>query len=123
MLIKISEATNKQLDYLVAQCEGILDHLYLDKHNDLMYRDLGQFQYDEGMYHPTTNWGQGGSIILNMGRLDLIQYKHKGYSDCDLFSDDKRLIHMRGETILIAAMRCYVASKLGKEVDIPEDLK
>ena len=28
-----------------------------------------------------------------------------------------------GETILIAAMRCYVALKLGNEVEIPEELK
>ncbi len=27
-----------------------------------------------------------------------------------------------GPTPLIAAMRCYVASKLGDEVDIPEEL-
>jgi hypothetical protein len=28
-----------------------------------------------------------------------------------------------GPTLLIAAMRCYVASKLGDEVDVPEELK
>jgi len=28
----------------------------------------------------------------------------------------------RGPAPLIAAMRCYVASKLGNEIDIPEEL-
>ena len=28
-----------------------------------------------------------------------------------------------GPTPLIAAMRCYVASKLGDEVEVPEELK
>jgi hypothetical protein len=28
-----------------------------------------------------------------------------------------------GLTLLIAAMRCYVASKLGDEVEVPEELK
>ena len=28
-----------------------------------------------------------------------------------------------GETVLIAAMRCYVASKLGDNVELPEELK
>gem|GEM_PF-2663022 len=28
-----------------------------------------------------------------------------------------------GKTPLVAAMRCYVASKLGEEVDIPDELK
>jgi hypothetical protein len=27
-----------------------------------------------------------------------------------------------GPTPLVAAMRCYVASKMGDEVDVPEDL-
>jgi hypothetical protein len=29
---------------------------------------------------------------------------------------------MHGHTPLIAAMRCYVASKLGDEVEIPDEL-
>lgn len=29
----------------------------------------------------------------------------------------------KGPTPLIAAMRCYVASRLGDEVEIPEELK
>ena len=29
---------------------------------------------------------------------------------------------LTGPTPLIAAMRCYVASKLGDEVNVPEDL-
>jgi len=36
--------------------------------------------------------------------------------DDDAFEQD-------GPTPLIAAMRCYVASKLGEEVDVPEELK
>jgi len=30
--------------------------------------------------------------------------------------------YQEGDTPLIAAMRCYVASKLGDEVDVPEEL-
>jgi len=32
------------------------------------------------------------------------------------------IIHGKGPTPLIAAMRCYVASKLGDEVEIPQEL-
>ena len=35
----------------------------------------------------------------------------------------KQLLKHLGKTKLIAAMRCYVASKLGDEVEIPEELK
>ena len=34
------------------------------------------------------------------------------------YAGEKRLMHA-GPTPLIAAMRCYVASKLGDEVDVP----
>jgi hypothetical protein len=30
---------------------------------------------------------------------------------------------MRGPTSLIAAMRCFVASRLGDEVDVPKELR
>jgi hypothetical protein len=33
------------------------------------------------------------------------------------------IAHEYGPTPLIAAMRCYVASRLGDEVDVPEELK
>jgi hypothetical protein len=40
----------------------------------------------------------------------------------DLFEGDVMRESQSGETPLIAAMRCYVASKLGAEVQIPEEL-
>lgn len=65
----------------------------------------------------STSWSQGGPIIEQEGMTLMYQYgdgydayKHTGHKQ-------------RGPTPLIAAMRCYVASKLGDEVDIPEELK
>jgi hypothetical protein len=40
-------------------------------------------------------------------------------------SDDKQWVAMDksyGPTPLVAAMRCYVASQLGDEVDVPDEL-
>jgi hypothetical protein len=36
--------------------------------------------------------------------------------------EDGTFVQGEGDTCLIAAMRCYVASKLGDEVEIPEEL-
>jgi hypothetical protein len=63
-------------------------------------------------YEYSTNWAQGGPIIECEG-LTLDQW------------DDYprwRSGNSYGTTPLIAAMRCYVASKLGDEVEIPEEL-
>lgn len=74
---------------------------------------------------PSTNWNDGGPII-ERERIDV--------AAPDEFSDDERwfagIYHdsarhatprnceMRGETPLIAAMRAFVAYKLGEEVDL-----
>lgn len=75
---------------------------------------------DDGPFRPDLEWSQGGPIIerekLTVGWEESDQeWLARGmYCDWDTFS---------GPTPLIAAMRCYVASKLGDEVEIPEKLK
>jgi hypothetical protein len=60
-------------------------------------------------FSPSTDWAQGGPIIEREGIALLPPQlaEMPGYEG-------------RGETLLIAAMRCYVASKLGDEVEILE---
>lgn len=77
-------------------------------------------------WYPQSNWSQGGPIIereritLNYDNLDGTGMC-KAYYLKTLF-DDQEGWQQYGTTPLIAAMRCYVASKLGDEVDIPEEL-
>ncbi len=67
-------------------------------------------------YKPSEDWAQGGLIIQRERiRLDPRGVWVAGHDS----SNDEYL----GATPLIAAMRCYVASKLGQEVEIPERLK
>ena len=68
----------------------------------------------------STDWAQGGPIIEREG-FELCRIESSAFGvewraqiDCDCRS--------YGPTPLIAAMRCYVASKLGDEVDVPEEL-
>ena len=74
-------------------------------------------------YNPSTDWAQGGPII----EREVIVLTHPKH-DCwtataqDSTDLDVPLYQEDGTTPLIAAMRCYVASKLGDEVEIPEEL-
>lgn len=67
---------------------------------------------------PSTNWSQGGPIIerekigLFFDRACGLRWRAHNSTTPSLLA----------ETPLIAAMRCYVASKLGDEVDVPEEL-
>ena len=65
----------------------------------------------------STHWAQGGPIIERY-RIT-IQFDGDGIR-CDLTTDDGGFFVGFDEFYpLIAAMRCYVASKLGDEVELP----
>jgi hypothetical protein len=70
-------------------------------------------------FAPDIDWSQGGPIIE---REDI----HLGSERAFKLSADKgravQAFLMEGPTKLIAAMRCYVASKLGDEVEVPDEL-
>jgi hypothetical protein len=78
-----------------------------------------------GMWGWATDWAQGGPIIEREGISVICWSFHsmpwkasiEGGTDAgiDLYVE-------YGDTPLIAAMRCYVASKLGDNINIPEEL-
>lgn len=107
MKIKTSELLGLQLDWVVAYCEG--------KGNEFL-----QFRkaYPSLTAGPSNDWSQGGPIIEREG-ID-VSYVSKS----DWFAS-KRENHEKlyfGISPLVAAMRCFVASKLGDEVEISEEL-
>lgn len=86
------------------------------------------------MWSPSTNWAQGGPIIERekLGFWMSANDDHKGEWACatddwmalDIDTDEflNSPMPYHGVTPLVAAMRCYVASKLGDEVDVPAEL-
>lgn len=71
----------------------------------------------KGGFRPSTDWAHGGPIIEREG-IELFRNNAKDY----WFTGASRGAVGTGRTPLIAAMRCYVASKLGDEVDIPPEI-
>lgn len=69
-------------------------------------------------FNPSVEWSQGGPIIELQGILFI------GTGDGETYNAwiVKPYAAGLGPTHLIAAMRCFVASRLGDEVDIPEEL-
>ena len=63
-----------------------------------------------------TDWAQGGPIIER--EKIAIDWDH----DCWNASTDSHPAYYSAETPLVAAMRCYVASKLGDEVELTEEV-
>ena len=68
--------------------------------------------------HPSINWAQGGPIIEREG----ISLEDPCNSDIDAWRGFCGGYQQYGPTPLVAAMRAYVASKLGDTVELPEEL-
>lgn len=102
--INVSEATGPVLDWLVAKCEG---HIRPDGGTY-----AGEWQGRAG-YRPSSDWALGGPII-EREFIGLVPGKTQWFSHGS--------IPTFGPTPLIAAMRCYVVSKLGAEAEVPEEL-
>ena len=99
--MKTSELTDAALDRAVAKAAG-----YSLNTLDLLY-DIKCYS----KFNPSTNWAQGGPIIEREG----IEVRGKA-PNC--YASYPKYPTYHGPTPLIAAMRCYVASKLGDEVEV-----
>ena len=110
--MKTAELTGAALDWAVAKCVGHID-------DETIIRRLEPDE-DDWCIAYSTDWAQGGPIIES----ECITVEHAGVwiGRCWKASDGDEQIEIQGATPLIAAMRCYVASKLGDEVEIPEEL-
>lgn len=116
-LIKVSEATNTQLDWMVERAKGT--HWSLNGY--FVYKfPTGTERFDKqpGASY-STEWAQGGPII-ERERLNLLD-RGSDYS-ASYSRGQKAGQRWVGPTPLIAAMRCFVTSKLGDEVEVPEEL-
>jgi hypothetical protein len=81
---------------------------------------VGQATEFEGDWLPdySTDWAHGGLII----ECEIIGLDYDAADGWQARDFDTQQITATGKTPLIAAMRCYVASKLGDEVEVPQEL-
>lgn len=111
--IKVLEATGTVLDWLVAKCEGV--EITFSKGAGAAPSGTPSGQWE--MY--STNWAQGGPII----EREKIQINPSISSDAWGAANPSKdqCVWVWDETPLIAAMRCYVVSKLGYTIKVPEE--
>jgi hypothetical protein len=116
--VKTCELIGPALDWAVAKCEGATDFDY-DGMACWFCLKKKVYTLSSGVmvYSPSAGWSQGGPIIER--EIESL-YEHKPLECWAAKSKQGDLRY--GPTPLIAAMRCYVASKLGDTVQIPREL-
>lgn len=149
MKLQTKSLTGPALNWAVAQAEGVT--VYIVSHNAPMHTIRTVSRGSSENYRPSELWEQGGPIIEREG-ITLVraddtygrdergfcnnvripvwaaatgphgeqsQYEGESYEPQYEVSVDGT---QEGPTPLIAAMRCYVASKLGAEIEVPAEL-
>ena len=123
MKVKTSELIDAALDWAVAKCEGKNGVLHDDGITRCIVIAAPSGVY-KGTWRPSLNWAQGGPIIEREGiQINFMRFDSPPYWTAhaeDLIN--KMRVGAWAPTPLIAAMRCFVSSKLGDTVDIPEEL-
>jgi hypothetical protein len=106
MKIKVSEAEGEVLNWLVARALGKRPSLFI-------LQQTGKLASE---HNYSTDWALGGPIIE---REKISIFQTEGICNACFIGEKS----VNGPTPLIAAMRCYVVSKLGDEVEVPEELQ
>jgi hypothetical protein len=136
--MKTSELADAALDWAVAECQGY----FSTNGQSLEYwrspAGVEHFLYmrnaeGHGVHwtHSSTDWSEAGPIIERekisvwfveeyADEVGKVMCKAEWYAEYRLA--DRPHYSATGPTPLIAAMRCYVASRLGDEVELPEEL-
>lgn len=124
MKVKVTEASGAVLDYLVAKCEGVNEEAFLLFHEPTEPSDLDTHGFPE--FHYSTIWSQGGPIIereeIGTERRAPCMKGEEWEAMGSITAKGAGYRYAVGPTPLIAACRCYVASKLGEEAEVPEEL-
>ena len=119
---KVSELTGGLLDAAVAKANGWPFDINPIGDGRFCYLTQGAESFS-----PSRLWSEGGWIIENE-LIELVVFRQPGDDDGDEIiwsayytesANGEKPPEGRGPTPLIAAMRAYVCSKLGEEVELP----
>lgn len=122
--VNVSKADGPVLDWLVAKCRG--KGLDLKHPKDPWLTVDGIADQPLHSYTPSTDWAQGGPIIereeIGIRRNVPCSRGREWEASPSILAKGAGGKWGYGSTPLIAAMRCYVASKLGDTAEVPEEL-
>jgi hypothetical protein len=129
MKLKTTELQGPALDWAVARCLGgsVRLHTYRGEPADqVLVIDWMHDWQELSEFSPSTDWAQGGPIIEREG-VGIELWGEKNWfatrvKDLGPAVKDITIYETFGPTPLIAAMRCYVASQLGEEVEVPDEI-
>ncbi|WP_342705162.1 DUF2591 domain-containing protein [Burkholderia arboris] len=114
--MKVADLACDALDYWVAKADGLVERGTLVTER---FGRSGNWICGFVPYRPSSDWLQGGPIIDRVPFGIFERFEGKWAAGIYRPQDGPRdlcIAYQTGDTLLIAAMRAYVASKFGEEV-------
>jgi hypothetical protein len=117
-LTPVASLEGTALDWAVAKClpDDTVRIYFEEETGEKLFLD----DWEVPEFSPSTDWAQGGPIIEREG-INLRALSGALW-EAETWSAEGGQYLLDGPTPLVAAMRCYVASQLGDEVEVPSDL-
>ena len=122
--VQVSEAVGNTLDWLVAKCEGHESRCawMLEKDGYIAWQN-----YEQAWGNPIPKYSTDGGIAVPIIEREGISVEFNKAPFKSLWvayklEPSEEDEPQGGPTFLIAGMRCYIASKLGDTVEVPEEL-
>lgn len=125
----VAELSGAHLDLAVAIAQGSVDAALRGEDDDGNPVCMLGDPSDGKFYAPSSDWSQGGPIIERyvtaIAKGPTVPGNHVTGAapdaewDAFAYIDLNHKARYRGQTILVAAMRAYVASKFGETVELP----
>jgi Protein of unknown function (DUF2591) len=119
--MRVHDLRGADLDLWAAKAAGAPDPQVVDGVCMIAARREAQAGSPTVNYRPSSNWADGGAII-ERERISVWRYPNlDSWHACmqfDVLRDEglQAKHYYQGPTPLIAAMRCFIASKFGNEV-------
>ena len=130
MKVKTADLTGPALNWAVGTAlelpVEICQIFQYGRPNGKHYISIGETDRDgaEVDFEPSEEWSQGGPLIEREW-LDITSWPNESDEEqrwqCHQY-DAPKPYQALGPTPLIAACRCFVASRLGDEINIPDEL-
>lgn len=124
--MRVHELHGARLDLWTAKAAGVPEPQIVDGVCGIAASRDARSKFDTRMvdYRPSSNWAHGGPIIeserISVWRYPNLDAWHAGMQFDFVRDEGLKVEHYyQGPTPLVAAMRCFIASKFGTEV--PQD--
>lgn len=118
--MNVADLTGVALDYWVARSlhDFVREIHFTDSGETVSVRGNDRGRPWDGRFTPSTSWEAAAAVLERAQRLEVREHVNRQQAHCVAdFEGGHRTVEGRGETLRVALLRAFVASRFGDTVD------